>query len=395
VVIALHVPSSKSLTQRALVLAALADAPCLIRAPLCCDDSQTLSRGLAAMGVTIEEAADAWLVSPPSTLKVPAAPLVLGNAGTAVRFLAGLAPLVPGTYTVDGDDAMRKRPMPGLLGALRSLGVRVEEMGLPGCPPVRLDGRAAKGSGARSVTLQAGGSSQELSAPLLSASSMAGGLSIVVGGRLPSLPYVALTLDVLAAFGVHVERVGDAFVVPPGRPHCAEYAVEGDWSSASYPLAAAWLTGKAVEVHNVTEESHQGDRAIVALLEQLRLAGPRTLRLGDTPDLVPTIVACALFARGRTEVREVAHLRLKESDRLAVLTRELRKLGAAVHELEDGLAIEPGPLVDGATLDPARDHRLAMAFGLVSLRLPATVVVERACVSKSYPDFWAMVEQFR
>jgi 3-phosphoshikimate 1-carboxyvinyltransferase len=306
-----------------------------------------------------------------------------------------MAPLVPGPYVVDGDEAMRRRPMPGLLAALRPLGVEVEERGKPGCPPVRLvPGQHEQGS---HTILQAGGSSQELSALLMLGARLPQGLTVTVDGQLPSRPYIDLTLDTLKAFGATVQERADpaAFEVSPGLPGTDRFRVEGDWSSASYPVAASWITKTAIRLRGLRHDSAQGDRVIPDLLCELASSGPRELDLRDTPDLVPTVVACALFAEGVTEIRNVAHLRIKESDRIGVLVRELKKLGADVSELPDGLRVTPGPLRGGARLDPGGDHRMAMAFGLVSLRVGELEIADANCVSKSYPDFWSMLEAFR
>lgn len=391
--IEIRIPPSKSLTQRALLLAALSDRPCRVLNPLDCDDSRAMLAGLSALGAEFDPGDECWTIRPPAVLGAPAETLFLGNAGTAVRFITGLAPLVSGAYVVDGDQAMRTRPMPGLLEALGSLGVDVQELGESGCPPVRLDG-GAETAGDR-VTLRAGGSSQELSALLLLGAGMPAGLEILVEGTLPSRPYVEMTVAVMTAFGVGVKRPGDhSFRVGSGRPGADTYGVEGDWTSVGYPLAAAWLTGKDVRFKDLPRDSVQGDRVVLQILEQLGRPGPRSLDLGDHPDLVPTVVACALFADGQTEIVNVAHLRIKESDRIGVLSRELKKLGAKIVERPDGMVVRPVRLHGPARLDPAGDHRLAMAFGLVSLRVPEVIVENPQCVSKSYRGFWKMLEAF-
>lgn len=389
------VPPSKSVTQRAIVLAALGESPCVVECPLDCDDSRAMVAGLRALGVSVDDEAETWTVRPPARLRAPSITLLLGNAGTAVRFITGLAPVVTGSYVVDGHLAMRRRPMPALLSALRGLGVYVEERGGPGCPPVALDGRAVDSRGRVRARIVAGLSSQELSALLLMGAGLPGGIDIEVVGSVPSRPYVDLTLGVMERFGVRVERRGGAFRVWPGGPRATRFRVEGDWSSASYPLAAGFLTGRRVEVSNVAPDSAQGDRAFPELLESIVSGVGRRIDLRDAPDLAPTVAACALFADGETTIVGAEHLRVKESDRIAVLCRELVKLGARAEERVDGLTIRPGPLRGGVELDPERDHRMAMAFGLVGLRVPGVTVRDAGCVSKSYPDFWRMLETFR
>jgi 3-phosphoshikimate 1-carboxyvinyltransferase len=399
-VIEIRVPSSKSVTQRALILAALGDRPCRVAAPLDCDDSRAMANGLESLGARVKIERDVWHVRP---LVVPIAveqrALHLGNAGTAVRFISGLSSLIEGSYSIDGDAAMRRRPMASLLEALRALGVVAEELGRSGCPPVRFS-RAATDVPAhrrpQRVVLRAGGSSQELSALLLSGCRMPGGLTIEVDGELPSMPYVELTLQAMRGFGVSVKRPSERiFEVCEARPQLAEFAVEPDWSSASYPLAASWLTGKPARVVGMVESSVQGDRIFPELLERMTRSGPREIDLSSAPDLAPTVIACALFAEGETRISGAAHLRIKESDRIGVPIRELGKLGADLEELPDGMVVRPGPLRGPAVLDPARDHRMAMSFGLVSLRVEGVSVRDPGCVSKSYPEFWEMLEVFR
>jgi 3-phosphoshikimate 1-carboxyvinyltransferase len=173
------------------------------------------------------------------------------------------------------------------------------------------------------------------------------------------------------------------------------FEVEPDWSSASYPLAASFLSGKPARVVGMVRDSLQGDRVFPRILDSLTGAGPRVVDLSDAPDLAPTVIACALFADGATTICGAAHLRIKESDRIGVPIRELRKLGADLEERPDGLIVRPAPLKGPAELDPAKDHRMAMAFGLVSLRVEGVRVLDPGCVSKSYPTFWKMLEAFR
>ncbi|MBW2278806.1 MAG: 3-phosphoshikimate 1-carboxyvinyltransferase, partial [Deltaproteobacteria bacterium] len=382
-----------------LILAALSDRPCRVVGPLVCDDSRAMARGLVSLGAQVRIGEGAWAIRP---LAIPIAAvnptLHLGNAGTAVRFVTGLASLLDGSFTIDGDEAMTRRPMPSLLDALRDLGVGVEELGRPGCPPVKLAGSSRSNSSEipSRVRLRAGGSSQELSALLLAGCRQPDGLEIEVCGELPSMSYVELTLQAMQKFGVTVERpTAGVFRVLNAVPRLAELEVEPDWSSASYPLAASFLTGKQARIVGMVEDSVQGDRVFPEILASLARPGPRAVDLADAPDLAPTVIACALFAKGETSITGAAHLRIKESDRIGVPIRELRKLGADLQERPDGLVVRQAPLNGPAELDPANDHRMAMAFGLVSLRVGGLHVLDPGCVSKSYPDFWTMLEAFR
>jgi 3-phosphoshikimate 1-carboxyvinyltransferase len=399
-VIEIRVPASKSITQRALLLAALGDRRCGVSAALDCDDSRAMARGLEQLGARVETGEHRWTVAPLRVPIVAAGPaLDLGNAGTAVRFLTGLSLLLAGRFSIDGDPAMRRRPLPNLLAALRGAGVEVEERGRPGCPPLSL-ARAVGASKAkappRRLRLQAGGSSQELSALLLAGCRAPGGLEVWVDGELPSQPYVELTVAVMREFGIAIERPApDLYRVPEALPDRDEFAVEPDWTSASYPLAAAWLTDRRVELPGIRERSVQGDRVFAELLDRLNRPGVRRIDLGATPDLAPALIACALFAEGETTITGAAHLRIKESDRIGVPARELGKLGAEIEERQDGLRVRPVPLRGPAALDPAGDHRMAMAFGLVALRVDGVRVENQGCVSKSYPGYWEMLERFR
>jgi 3-phosphoshikimate 1-carboxyvinyltransferase len=398
--IEVRVPTSKSLTQRALVLAALAPGRSEIRDPLDCDDSRVLRRALTALGVRITDTVEGLAVEGGAPLRTPDGPLRLGNAGTATRFCAGLALLACGPVTLDGDDAMRRRPMPGLLAALRHLGARVTEQGRPACPPITIHPPARLADLPAGVTLDAAGSSQQLSALLLVAPRLPAGLRIALATAPPSRPYVDLTLDSLAAFGVTVDtRPGPAgqavYRVGPQRLRAAAVTIEGDHSSASYPLAAGFLTDRPVRVVNTRADSRQGDRVFGALLEGLRRPAPRTFHLADTPDIAPTLATCALFAAGETRLTGLAHLRLKECDRLSVLAAGFCQVGADLDELADGLVLRPGALHGDADLDPARDHRMAMCFGLLGLRLPGIRVTDPGCVTKSYPGFDEMLARFR
>jgi len=399
-----RVPTSKSLTQRALVLAALAPGRSMVSDPLDCDDSRALRRALTALGVVITETDQRLAVDGGgSPLRAPAQPLDLENAGTATRFLTGLTLLADGPVTIDGNQAMRRRPMPGLLAALGSLGARVQENGRPACPPITVHPPANLADLPPKIVLDAAGSSQQLSALLLTAPRLPAGLTIELAGDLPSKPYVDLTLDTLAAFGVtvHTQHTGPGphdgpavYRVDPATLHPASITIEGDHSSASYPLAAGFLTNQDVRVTNARADSRQGDRVFGALLEGLRQPAPRTFDLADTPDIAPTLATCALFAQGETRLTGLAHLRIKECDRLSVLATGFHQVGADVDELPDGLVIRPTQLHGDVDLNPANDHRMAMCFALLGLRLGAIRVSDRDCVTKSYPGFFEMLSRF-
>jgi 3-phosphoshikimate 1-carboxyvinyltransferase len=403
------VPGSKSLTQRSLIVAALARGESELVGALDCDDSRALREGLRRLGAEIVEAGESWRVSGGSLRPAPW-PLWCGDGGTTLRFLAALSLVLPGgggggggggmKHSLDGSARLRERPHGPLLDALASLGVR--STAGESSAFLELERVAEPGS---AVTVDAGESSQFASALLMVAPLLPGGLALsfaepaadfdAVRPRVVSRPYLDMTVETMSAFGVEVERTSRAWTVAPGEYSPGRHAIEGDWSSAAFLLAAGRIAGRPVALENVRDDSAQGDRAIVALLAALGDDRPRRLDLVDCPDLLPPVAAVAACAAGPTEIVGVAHARAKESDRVAVLARGLRLAGAQVDERRDGLAIVPGAPRGPARLDPAGDHRMAMAFGLLSLRFPELEVTGRECVSKSFPDFWGVLDRFR
>jgi 3-phosphoshikimate 1-carboxyvinyltransferase len=389
--IEITVPGSKSHTQRALLLAALAAGESELLQPLDCDDSRHLRLALRALGAGIDEAPARWRVTG-GPLRAPSRPLWCGDAGSALRFLAPLALLVEGALTLDGSQRLRQRPLGDLIAALERLGVDARR-GSTATLPIELRRRAPA---ARDVTIDASRSSQFVSGLLLVAPLLPAGLRLEVTGALVSRPYVELTLQTMRAFGAEARQIGRSYEVRPGAYAASRLAIEGDWSSAAFLLAAGWIAGRAVHIANVSESSSQGDRVIVGLLEELGRPRPHDVDLSDCPDLVAPLAAAAVFAAHATEIRGVAHARQKESDRLAVLVEGLRRAGASAAERADGLRVEPAAArLHAAVLDPRGDHRMAMAFGLLSLRQPGIRAADAGCVSKSFPGFWRELERLR
>lgn len=401
----LRLPGSKSITQRHFNLALLYRQPLRVRRPLLSEDTGHYLEGLAAAGFAVGRSGlDVELA--PGAAPAAVTRIFCGAGGTMFRFLTAALTAVPGTYELDGIARLRERPIASLVGALRQLGARVDYLEQEGFAPLRLHGGSLRGGRA---VLDAGISSQFLSAVLMAALAAETPCEIEVAA-LTSEPYVDLTLDAIAAFGGRVEREAGIYRVWPGRSGAAprEIAVEPDFSAVGYPAAAAALTGGEVFLEDLSPLSRQGDRGFVDLLARMgaRLDwrdGGLAVRGGELraidadldamPDQVPTLAALAPFARGTTAIRNVPNLRVKESDRLAAMTSELRRAGATVEELPDGLII-PGVWADAAP--PATpvvaaswgDHRIAMAMALVGLRRPGLSVAEPAVVGKSYPDFW-------
>ena len=408
-------PPSKSATQRALIAAALAPGRSHLRHPLLSDDSRHLIAALDAVGIAarVVGAGDAAVVEVEGRGgEIPAkkAEVSVGNAGTAMRFLTALLALGRGNYIIDGDARMRQRPIGDLLEALRALGAAAESVRGNACPPVRVGGGLRGGT----TRLRGSTSSQYLSAILLAAPAVPGGVRVEVKGPLVSRPYVRLTIDVMRRFGAEVQTAPDGpdpnvFVVPPGRPYKAcDLEIEGDYSSASYFFAAAAVTAGRVRVDRLDPNSSQGDAQFLRLLEQMgcwvetgeswvSVQGPETLLGIDVvcrgmPDIVPTLAVVALFARGPTRISGVPHLKVKESDRIAAVVAEISRMGGAATPAPDGLTIGPRPL-HGARIETYSDHRMAMAFAVAGLRVPGVVITDPGCVSKSFPGFWGRFDR--
>lgn len=414
-----RVPSSKSLTQRALVCAALARGPSTIRRPLEAEDTLLMAAALRTLGAQVGRGADLWIVHGFEDLfATSGATLRLGNAGTAMRFLIPLVALGRGTFTLDGSERMRERPIGDLIAALRGLGVSIRSYREDGCPPVEI---IAAGLPGGHVVVRGAISSQFLSGLLLAAPRAGARLTLQIESTMVSRPYVGLTLEVMRRFGAAVE-VSPAWTAPSGLPdspvftvsatgyEAADYAVEGDASSACWWFAAAAVTGGRIRVNGISPESGQGDLAFLGLLREMGCrvtSGPKgedwievegsslrgiEARLTDMPDVAPALGAVALFASTPTRISGAAHLRAKESDRIAGLAAGLGSLGARVEEHRDGVTIHPGPLRP-ATLDPLSDHRLAMAFAVAGLGIGEVRILDPGCVAKSYPGFFGELDR--
>jgi 3-phosphoshikimate 1-carboxyvinyltransferase len=332
-------------------------------------------------------------------------PIYLGNSGTSMRFLTALAALGEGEYLLTGTERLCQRPLGELLTALSQVGVRaISEQG-DGCPPVRVTGGIIGGR----AQLSGGTSSQYLSALLFIGPLAPGGLEIEITGELVSRPYVDLTLEVLSDFGVSYYREGYRYFQLPGNQYYLPqtYEIEADASSASYFWAAAALTGGRVTITNLSLESSQGDAAFPGVLERMGCAiesasagltvqgGPlrgMAVDMATMPDLVPTLAVLAAFATGDTVITGVAHLRHKESDRLAAVATELAKIGVTARETEDGLVIRGGT-PQGAVIHTYNDHRIAMSFAVAGLKTAGIRITDPDCVAKSFPDFWEFFDR--
>ncbi len=401
------VPGSKSLTQRALIAAALAEGDSTLVGPLASEDTAYTSAALRTMGIAVEQNGHLWQVhGQGGRIATPTAPIFLGNNGTATRFLTSVAALGLGDFTITGGPRMAERPIQPLLEALHGWGVSIHSIGHTGCPPLAIRANGLRGG---QTLLPEGKSSQYLSSLLLVAPYAAQAATLEVSGDVLSKPYVTMTMAVMEAFGVTVEasEALDHFLIPQGIYRARSYQIEGDASSASYFWAAAAVTGGRVTVTNVPEPSLQGDAAFVSMLAQMgcliekveagiTVTGPAKLHaievdMANCPDVAPTLAVVAAFAEGTTVIKNIAHLRIKECDRLHVMATELAKLGVKTRELPDTLIIEGDPgrvRFKGAAIDTHDDHRIAMCFAVAGLVIPGITIDDEGCVAKSFPDFW-------
>jgi len=402
-------PGSKSITNRALLLAALADGESRLRAPLHSEDTLHMATALRALGVSVEETPERDFVVRGSggVFQAPPKTLLVGNSGTTVRFLAAAACLTPSGSDVvlDGVARMRERPIRDLVGALLTLGVDAECLNGGGCPPVRVRGGGLPGGRCR---LRGDVSSQFLTALLQVAPYAQADIEVEIVAELISRPYVDMTQAVMRAFGVELQNESyQRLRVPCGQRYVGQdYAVEADASNASYFLAAAAVTQGTVALKNMGDSALQGDAGFKDVLARMgclastgggktTLKGPARLTgididLEAMPDMAQTLAVVAAFADRPSRIRGLASLRVKETDRLKAVATELPKLGVGVQEGHDDWTILPprDGVYRGASIATYGDHRMAMAFAVAGLRVPGVVIEDPGCVAKTFPDFW-------
>lgn len=400
-----RLPGSKSISNRALLLAAQARGDTRILNLLDSEDTQLMRRALSALGVSLAQQGDAWLVKGvggPLVRDNRRSELDLGLAGTALRPLTAALALGNGEFVLDGNARMRQRPIGHLVDALNALGADIGYVGKRGYPPVRVHGRGLAGGAAR---IDGGQSSQFLTSLLLAAPLAKTPVQVQVVGELVSKPYIDITLELMARFGVEARNDGYRrfSVAAGGYRSPGDYLVEGDASSASYFLAAGAIAGEGVQVHGIGRGSIQGDLAFVDVLAAMgaqvqrqatsirvkpgRLVGVEA-DLNHIPDAAMTVAVLALFAKGRTCIRNIANWRIKETDRLAAMAAELRKLGAGVEEGADYLTIDPPAHLKSAAIDTYGDHRMAMCFSLAALGGVSVTIKDPNCVAKTFPDYF-------
>jgi 3-phosphoshikimate 1-carboxyvinyltransferase len=397
------IPGSKSIANRALVCAALAGGRSALRNVPGGDDTVAMVRCIAALGAVVADDEPGVVTVEGTGGSLHPGPMLLhaGLAGTTSRFVTALAALGPGPYTVDGHPPLRTRPMGPLHDALVALGARLSAAGGPGHLPVTIAAGALHGG---HIALAGDVSSQFVTALMLIGPYLADGLDIALTTPLVSRPYVDITAAVMGEFGASGIEIGpDRIVVPPGRYRGADLTIEPDASSASYVFGAAAICGGDVTVAGLGSRSMQGDAAFVDLLSAMgcvvERSGTRTqvrssahlsgidVDMADISDTVPTLAVVAPFASSPTRITGVGFIRRKESDRIGDVVRELNRCGVRAHEDADGMTIEPSSPV-AATVHTYDDHRLAMAFALIGLRVPGIEIEDPDVVAKSWPGFW-------
>ena len=401
-----EVPGSKSYTNRALLIAAMCDGETKIDGALFSDDTRHMADCLCKLGIDVasDEANKRFVVAGCGG-RIPAerAELYTGNSGTTARFLTAFLGLGNGEYTVDGNERMRERPIQDLIDGLEPLGVRIESIENDGCPPIRIHARGLTGG---RTFMPGDKSSQYFTALLLVASYTENNVEIRVEGDLLSKPYIDMTADIMARFGVEVVNDSyNTFRVQAGQRYTARnYIVEPDATNATYFFAAAAVTGGRIRVPNLTADSAQGDVGFVDVLGQMGcmvektgegivVQGPESLvgvdvDMNDMPDAAQTLAAIAPFAETPVTIRNVPNMRIKETDRIDAMATELTKLGVTVEAWEDGLRIHPASEILPAELDTYDDHRMAMSLALIGLRSPGVVLRDPDCVNKTFPTFF-------
>jgi 3-phosphoshikimate 1-carboxyvinyltransferase len=401
----INVPGSKSITNRALLLAALAEGSSVLQSVLLSDDTDAMASALRALGITIQIDEPRRTIYVQGTRgRIPAtqADLNIGGAGTAMRFLTGMLTLGRGRYRLDGNARMRQRPIGPLLDALGRLGIDARSENGNGCPPVIVD-RSSSSFAGGDAEIDANVSSQFVSALLMPASLWPNGLRLTVNGE-AGQPFIEMTLRLMSRWGVRSSASGNLITIPGGQCYRATtFAVEPDATGASYFAAAAAVVGGTVTIPGLSRDSVQGD---VRFLDILQAMGMRVtwesgnvevsgdgklvgvdVAMGAMPDVVPTLAAIAPFASSPTHIRNVGFIRHHESDRIHALVTELSRLGARVQEFRDGLQIMPSALRPAA-IETYGDHRIAMALAVPGLKMAGVRIKDPGCVTKTYPEYF-------
>lgn len=406
---AVTVPGSKSYTHRIFIAAALSSGPCSIVNWLDSDDTNYTLSALNQFGASVDKTPDGLiLIGRNGNMDSCEKPIYLGNSGTSMRLLTAYAAIGNGRYVLTGSDRMHERPIQDLLDGLQQVGVHAISKNNNGCPPVEIIGDRVAGG---TVDLNCSISSQFLSGLLLMAPYTKNGMEIHVTHGPVSKPYIDMTIDIMARFGVDIYRTGyDYFKIPGGQYYrSGSYVVEPDASQAGYFWGAAAITGHSIKVNGISKQSSQGD---VRFVDVLSAMGCRVIHepdgitivggelsgievdMADMPDIVPTLAVVAAFAEGITVIKNVSHLKVKESDRLSAVINELTKMGISAKSENDDLIITGGN-PHGAVIETYDDHRIAMCFALAGLRVPGIEITNEQCVEKSFPTFWEVFDGLR
>ncbi len=407
----IRLPGSKSVTHRALLMAALANGDSVIKNPLKAQDTMLTARALQQLGAQVvwDDEQETVSITPPKQRWLqPKEPIMLGNSGTSMRLLLGLTATGSGKFLLDGSPRLRERPIDPILKALETLGIKYRCLAMQGFPPVEIESRGLRGG---EVLIDATQSSQFLSALLIASPCAQGEMHVGWKQPVASFPYVQLTLAMMEKLGIEYRWLTPQKIsirAPQEYPPL-DYQVEADCSSASYFWAAAALTQGEVYTYPLSPGSPQGDCRLLEVLQQMgcdilwEKEGVRVRRIeplkaidldmNEIPDMVPTLGVVAACAEGRSHIRNVAHLRVKESDRLHVVAMELKKFGVPVQELSDGLVIEGGKTrPPDLPIESHDDHRIAMAFAVLGLSVEGVEIRGAEAVGKSFPSFWDSFE---
>lgn len=392
------IPGSKSFTNRALIIASLAQGTSLLKHPLYSDDTNAMIGALKQLGVTIQRNKDNSLVveGTGGLFHEPNAPLYVGNAGTAMRFLTALASLHTGKIKLTGDKRMQQRPIKDLVKALRTMGVKISTVKKNGCPPLTIKGGALRGG---DVALSGAISSQYVSALLMVAPYAQNDVKIKIEDELTSKPYIDMTLEIMEDFGIKVvnENYKIFHVSAKQKYQSREYRIEGDASSASYFYALEALHDVRIPLNNINKKSSQPDQNITAIIKKMTppKKGTTLKPLGETdlnqmPDAAMTVAILCSFADGKSVLKNIGNMRYKETNRLKALCCELRKIGVDIKETSDGLHIngKPQNLHGDTLIETYNDHRIAMCMTLCATKLPNIQILNPACTAKTYPRFF-------
>ena len=405
------IPGSKSVANRAMIIAAQAEGQTVLKNMLFSDDTRYMIESLRKLGhkIDVDEKTQTVIVNSLKKDEIPTEELFVGNAGTAMRFLPTYIATKKGTAILTGIDRMKERPIKDLVNALRQINIDISYVENEGFPPIKINANGLNGG---EIVIKGDKSSQYLTSLLLSAPYAKEDIKITIEGSLVSIPYVDITLTMMKDFGVEViNNDYKEFIIKSNQTYKGrEYVVEGDCSSASYYFAMAAITNSTVKVNNIKENSMQGDIKLLEVLEKMgvtvefgenyvivkgtdKLKGI-TVDMHHMSDVAQTLSVVAMFAEGKTEIQNVYNMRIKETDRIKAVYNELTKLGAKVEELHDGLIIYPAEKYnEGVLIDTYDDHRMAMSFSLVGLRVPGTTINDPGCVAKTFPNYFDEFEK--